>query len=160
MTDLNDKKGQSDMESKEVIIQILMAVVMVICAAIDIKKKTIPVWIFAVLGIVALTGGICCESCSFYRAAAGVIPGVLLLGLAKVTEQSIGYGDGIVLAEMGSMLGAGVCMVILAGALALAGFFSIGMMTVKKVDKRYKIPFIPFLTIAYIITLCLQGGWV
>jgi len=145
------------MELKEGIVNLLLAVVMIIGAVIDIKKREIPIWVFVMLGITALTGSIWCEGYEFYKMAAGIMPGILLLGLARVTEQSIGYGDGIVLAEIGCMMGAGVCMIILAGALALAGVFSIGMLIIKKVDKRYRIPFIPFLTTAYIVVLCLQG---
>lgn len=145
------------MELKEGIASLLLAVIMIICAIVDIKKKEIPVWIFVILGITALTGSIWNGGYEFYKMAAGVVPGILLLGLARITEQSIGYGDGIILAEIGCMTGAGSCMVILAGALALAGIFSMGMLIVKKVDKKYRIPFIPFLTMVYIIVLCLQG---
>ena len=145
------------MELKEGIANLLLAVIMIICAVVDIKKKEIPVWIFVMLGITALTGSIWGGGYGLYQMAAGVIPGILLLGLARITEQSIGYGDGIVLAEIGCMTGAGICIIILAGALALAGFFSMGMLVIKKVDKKYKIPFIPFLTTVYIIVICLQG---
>ena len=145
------------MELKEGVIHLLLAVVMIIGAVEDIKKKEISIGIFVMLGITALTGSIWCEGYELYKMAAGVMPGILLLGLARITEQSIGYGDGIVLAEIGCMMGAGVSIIILAGALALAGIFSLGMLVIKKVDKRYKIPFIPFLTTTYISVLCLQG---
>lgn len=145
------------MELKEGIVNLLLAAIMIICAVVDIKKKEIPVWIFVVLGVTALTGSICGGGYGLYKMAAGVIPGILLLGLARITEQSIGYGDGIILAEIGCMTGAGICTIILAGALALAGIFSMGMLIVKRVDKRYRIPFIPFLTTVYIIVVCLQG---
>lgn len=144
------------MELKEIIIDLLLAVIMIICAVIDIKKKEIPVWVFVILGITALAGSIWHEDYDLYRAAAGVVPGVLLLGMARITEQSIGYGDGIVLAEIGCMTGAGVCMLVLAGALALAGVFSMGMLVIKKVDRKYKIPFIPFLTTAYLVMICVR----
>jgi len=148
------------MELEKKVVNILLAVIMVICAAVDIKKKEIPIWAFITLGIIALIDGIFCKEYELYQMAAGVMPGLLLLGLAKITEQSIGYGDGIVLAEIGCMEGAGGSTIILSGALALAGIFSLGMLVVKKVDKRYKIPFIPFLTAAYLAVLCVQDGWI
>ena len=94
-------------------VNVLLAVMMIICAAVDIKKKEIPIWIFIILGIIALIGGIFCRDYEFYQLAAGVTPGLLLLGLARITEQSIGYGDGIILAEIGCMSGAGNSMIIL-----------------------------------------------
>lgn len=145
---------------RKMTVNILLAIIMVICAAADIKKREIPIWIFIMLGGIALIDGIFCKEYGFYQIAAGVIPGLLLLGLAKITEQSIGYGDGIVLAEIGCMAGAGGSMVILSGALALAGIFSLGMLVIKKVDKRYRIPFVPFLTAAYLAVQCVQDRWI
>lgn len=144
----------------KMIVNIFLAVTMIICAAVDIKKKEIPIGIFIILGIIALIDGIFLKDYKFYQMAAGVTPGLLLLGLAKITEQSIGYGDGIVLAEIGCMAGAGGSMIILSGALALAGIFSLGMLVIKKVDKRYRIPFVPFLTVALLAVLCVQDRWI
>lgn len=135
---------------------IIMAAVMTVCAAVDIKRKEIPVGLFAVLGIVALLGCILgkTEETEILMLAAGLMPGILLLVLARITEQSIGYGDGIILAEIGLLTGVGRCMLILAAALAMAGIFSIGMLIVRKVTRKHKIPFVPFLTVAYMAVLC------
>ncbi len=138
-------------------VHILLAAVMIICAAVDIKKKEIPIGVFLLLGAIALIGSMVCEGHKWYHVAAGSAPGIILLLLAKITEQSIGYGDGIVLAEIGCLIGAGNSVILLAGALALAGVFSLGMLVIKKVDKRYKIPFIPFLTAVYVVMLCVQN---
>lgn len=139
-------------------VHLLLTAVMIFSAAVDIKKREIPIWVFLLLGSIALTGSMICEGHGLYQVAAGSVPGIVLLAMAKITDQSIGYGDGIVLAEIGCLTGAGRSMIILAGALALAGIFSLGMLTVKKVDKRYKIPFIPFLTVAYVAVFCIQAG--
>jgi len=127
----------------------LAAAVLVVCAVVDIKRKELSVKLFAVLGVIALLGCICEWKDTGVMAAAGVLPGILLLALARITEQSIGYGDGILLAELGLMTGVGKCMLILAAALAMAGIFSLGIVVIKKVDKRYKIPFVPFLATAF-----------
>ena len=127
--------------------------IMLICTLMDIKKKEISIWLFMIFGITTIFGCIVCAEQKGYLLAAGIIPGILLAVLAKITEQSIGYGDGIILAEIGLLTGIGKCMLILAVALALAGIFSLGIVVIKKVDKRYKIPFVPFLTIAYLAVI-------
>ena len=129
-----------------------VSAVMVVCAVTDIKIKELSLKLFALLGIVSLAGCILGQNEEIPMTVTGVIPGILLIVLAKITEQSIGYGDGIILAELGLFTGVGKCMLILAVALAIAGIFSLGIVVFKKVDKNYKIPFIPFLAIAFLIS--------
>ncbi len=134
----------------------LASAVMVVCAVTDIKRKELSMRLFALLGIIAATGCIWGQNREMLTVVAGVIPGILLIVLAKITEQSIGYGDGIILAELGLLTGAGKCMLILAAALAMAGIFSLIIVVVKKVDRRHRIPFVPFLAIAF-LTSCFFG---
>lgn len=129
-----------------------VSAVMVVCAVTDIKRKELSMKLFALLGIASLAGCILGQNKEIIMTVTGVIPGILLIVLAKITEQSIGYGDGIILAELGLFTGVGKCMLILAAALAMAGIFSLGIVVFKKVDKHYKIPFVPFLAIAFMIS--------
>lgn len=144
----------------EMLVYAAVAVVMLFCTVADIRKKEISVWLFLILGITAIVGYIVCTKQKGWMFIVGILPGMLMLVLAKITEQSIGYGDGIILAEIGVVTGAGKCMLILAAALAMAGLFSLGIVVIKRVDKKYKIPFVPFLTAAYLIVFCFQlnGG--
>lgn len=142
----------------EKIVYAAVAAVMLLCTIADIKKKEISIWLFGVLGLVVIVGGFTVDSIRGYRMAAGIIPGILLVILAKITEQSIGYGDGIILAEIGFITGVGRCTLILAAAMALAAFFSLGVLVIKKVDKRYRIPFVPFMTISYVAVMCMQNN--
>lgn len=135
----------------EEVIRILILAVMAVCAVVDIRKKEISVKLIVLLGLVAISNCIFGRQQELVMAMAGVVPGILMLIFAKITEQSIGYGDGIILAEIGLVTGAGKCMLILAVALAMAGLFSLGIIVIKKVDKKYKIPFIPFLTLSYLL---------
>ena len=141
----------------KMIVYVAVAAVMVVCTIADIKKKEISVWLFGFLGLIVIMGCFVPEIPKWYIPAAGVIPGILLIILAKITEQSIGYGDGIILAEIGLITGVGRCMLILATALALAGIFSLVILVIKRVDKKYRIPFVPFLTMAYVAVMCMQN---
>ncbi len=134
----------------------LMAAVMTVCSVVDIKKKEISICFFVLLGIISSIGCFLNSGKISVMTILGVVPGMLLMVIAKITDQCIGYGDGIILAEIGLLTGVGKCMLILALALAVAGVFSLGIVVVKRVNRKYKIPFVPFLTIAYLLVLCLQ----
>lgn len=139
------------------IINMMLIVLLLLCSAIDIKRKEIPASMLVVLGITTILfffgsakgawGG---NICVF---AKGMIPGILLLAAAKVSKEHIGCGDGIVLMGIGSVVGAGKCMLIFAMALVMAGIFAFGIIVVRRVSKNYKIPFVPFLTMAYLLGL-------
>lgn len=148
-----------------IIINGLLIILLLLCAAIDIRKKEIPVSMLVVLGVTAILyffGNAEGKwEGSIRTFAEGMIPGILLLGAAKASKENIGCGDGIVLMEIGGTAGIGKCMFILAIALAFAGVFSLGMIVIKKVGRNYKIPFIPFLAMAYLLSFIpavINGG--
>ena len=73
----------------------------------DIKRKRIPVYL---LGIeVVLTGACALYMCivkreTWYMPFLGTLPGVFLLAGARLTNQ-VGMADGIVIAQLGAMVG-------------------------------------------------------
>lgn len=139
----------------EIVTNTLMAAVMTVCSIADIKRKEISIRFFVILGSIAVIGCFLNSGQINFMVVAGVVPGICMIIISKITDQSIGYGDGIILTEIGLLTGIGKGMLILAVALAVAGVFSLGMVVIKKVNKRYKIPFVPFLTIAYILVIYL-----
>lgn len=78
----------------------------------------------------------------------GCLPGIFLLIMALLT-QKIGPGDGCVMLLIGVMAGIKSGIVILAGSLLLALFYSILVLVVRKKGRTYCFPYIPFLTLAY-----------
>lgn len=62
----------------------------------------------------------------------------------------VGFGDGLLILTMGSVLGAGELAGILCGALLLCGIYSgIEYLMLKK-SRSEEIPFVPFLLIGYL----------
>lgn len=89
-------------------------------------------------GIGAFEGWIC-----------ALLPGMFLLFVSKITEEKIGYGDGIVILILGNFLRVEEICLVLQGALVLTMIFSIVLLIIKKISKGYEIPFLPFLWISY-----------
>jgi len=88
---------------------------------------------------------------SLYLAAAGSLPGVLLLAWSVVTEEKIGKADGLMVLAAGLFVGWRFCTAILAFACLLAaGYAGVGILR-KKIGRTAKISFAPFLLAATLV---------
>ena len=82
---------------------------------------------------------------------AGVMPGVLVIVAAVLTKEKIGYGDGIVISIAGAVMGiAGICKVLMLSFLILPAY-SVAMLARGRLNKRSRIPFLPFLFAGYLL---------
>ncbi|MDO5541488.1 MAG: hypothetical protein Q4F83_15715 [Eubacteriales bacterium] len=89
--------------------------------------------------------------------AAGMLPGLILIGTAWITRQEVGYGDGIVQAVCGLFTGIEGGISILGNGLVASAIAAIFFLTVKRAGRKKEIPFVPCLLCGYIIWLCLCG---
>ncbi len=78
----------------------------------------------------------------------GVLPGGFLFTAAYLTKKA-GYGDGVVLTALGILHGYLTSAVILCISLFLLSVFSIILLLFKRVQRDTHIPYLPFLTAAY-----------
>lgn len=134
----------------------------VYCSVQDIRKREVSnlcLWIGA--GLVLLlfvVDGILRSRLSAgeplpWKQLWGIIPGVCICGVSHVTGGSIGKGDGYLLCISGAALGLNVNLAILCYGLLAAGIWSAVLLMVRKVKKETKLPFVPFLTGGYLLTL-------
>ena len=82
--------------------------------------------------------------------AAGAGVGIVFLVVSRVTDESLGYGDSILILIMGGFLGFWNILSLLVAAFSMAALFSIFMLLRKKFHRKSAFPFVPFLTAAYI----------
>lgn len=114
----------------------------------DIRKKAIPLWMLAVGGLPVLLGLLRNEWKSGIITA--LLPGALLLLLSLLTN-TIGKADGIVLMLLGSAYTDGRIWLLLCLSLIYIFLYSM-ILYISKKDLKRRIPYIPFLLIAYITT--------
>lgn len=122
-------------------------------AWVDLRKKAISnlyLWLGGMAGIVynfikMLTGEFVLE-----ERFMAILPGIFMLAIAKITNEKIGYGDGWVILILGSFLKFSEIYRLLQFAVILAAVVSVSFIIVKKAGREYKMPFLPFLWIAYI----------
>lgn len=129
-------------------------------SAMDIKKKSVPVWLLGIGAVHAvvilltegLSGGI-----DGWQLCRSMFPGAVFLVTAAATGKA-GYGDGIVLSMLGLMSGAKVCLLALTAGLFLIAIFSGALLALRKVKRNSRIPFLPFLAVGWGIAACGKVG--
>ena len=122
----------------------------------DLRQRNISmmaVWIVGVLGAILQFEGI---KENGIEIAGGMIIGALILLLAKLTDEKIGYGDGWVLMISGLYLGFRYNMYLLLISLMLASFISIILLLTKKADKKTELPFVSFMLPGYLLLLAIM----
>lgn len=90
----------------------------------------------------------------------GVGIGALVCGIAKLTDGSIGMGDGLLALLTGLYMGGQFTFLCLCFAFLFSAVAALYLISFKKKRKEDSLPFVPFMLAGYIMTNWLQGGWV
>ena len=133
---------------KEVVLGIWLG----IQGGLDWKYKAIPLWL-SILGGMA---GICfcvIEPREVKDIVIACIPGMIALVLSKLTNEVIGYGDGITFLVMGVYLPLEKIIAVLMSAFVIAGMVALVLLVVFGKKGRERIAFLPFLMVAYYMNL-------
>lgn len=88
----------------------------------------------------------------------GMIPGFVILIFSVVSHGSIGKGDGMLLMAIGIYLGVAPTVWIIVYAVFISAFCALFLQFVKKKNKDYEMPFVPFLLAAFLINFVF-GKW-
>ncbi len=130
----------------------VLVVMLVGYSILDIRKKSLPVlWVAAGLAIALAVGTghrMLTEdirlSVGVLRGMWGMLPGMAFVLLALVLKESIGVGDGWILAVIGGMVGFRYATAILMAALFMSFFYSCALLVFYKKAKNHRFPFVPF----------------
>lgn len=130
--------------------EIILGIWLGIEGGIDFAYKEIPLWLSAVGGSLGIIFCIA-EERNVLTVAIACLPGIIFLGLAKVTKEVIGYGDGVILLVMGFYLPLQRILSVGMLAFLLAGIVALVLLVVFHKKGSYQIPFLPFLAAAYVV---------
>lgn len=141
------------MQIKEDIVSAVLLIFMAVAAYQDWKEKEINVFLLlaAAFAGIALQAGVQKES--ILNVLPGVCVGIVVLLLAWLTGGSVGLGDGLMLIVTGIYLKFWGNINLLMMALAMAGGVALFMIAVKKKGRNYRLPFVPFMLVAYLFQL-------
>ena len=118
----------------------------------DIQRRKITntyLWAGGMGGIVNIVVSWVSEKTSFGEWLGALIPGIILLAIAKITGEKIGMGDGWIIIILGNFLNMKEIWYLIHISVMIIFLFSIILLFTKKVGKEYQIPFLPFIWIAH-----------
>lgn len=116
-----------------------------VCSVMDIRKRTvslIPAWLFLAVGVV---WQIAFQQTEVWELFLSLVPGAALIGIAWLTGEKIGYGDGWIVMAAGIWTGALDIFLILTGGMMLCGLYSGILLSLRKIRRNDTLPFLPFL---------------
>lgn len=74
-----------------------------------------------------------------------LMPGIILIFLSFITRENIGYGDGVSVMIIGSILGIRSCVLVICVSLVMISVVGVGLMLLKHASRKTRLPYIPFL---------------
>lgn len=135
----------------EHIIKGLIGLLLIIVTIQDIKWKKIRIGVVLIATTLMCICIPFCHTLSVTDRIFGLTVGLGVVLLSKATRGKIGIGDGLVLGVTGMGLGFWGNMELFALALSLAAVFSIGLIVLRKANRKKAIPFMPFLLMGFLL---------
>lgn len=132
------------------VVEYVMASLLIVLAYKDWRTKRVSAWLLGVIMILAISARVFLVSMSIKETVAGVVIGVLLLGISKWSKEAIGYGDSWLIFSLGIYLGGMKLLQVISFASFLACFFSIVYCMRHGWNRKHTLPYIPFITMAYL----------
>ena len=137
----------------------VLAVALSVQSYWDIRFRQIPIIVTVVAGGI----GLLCRMIAGVELQTllwGLLPGLICLGIGKITRQAIGYGDGFLLCAMGMILPMEQLLAIGMIAIFFAGLWGLFLLVIRKKGRKDTLPFVPFLLAAYILhvvsSMCME----
>lgn len=130
--------------------RIAFALYLIILAVMDLKRRRLKLSVLLAGGIFIPAGVICDSGVPPVLLAAGAAVGAVFLLISKITEESFGYGDSILIIIMGGFIGFWDILALLMAAFMMAAVFSLILLIRGRFRRKDSFPFVPFLTAAYI----------
>lgn len=123
---------------------------------LDMRKGEISLCATAVYMALSVPYLILCRERTVFLLA-GILPGLLLLCIGKVSGGALGFGDGLVVLVSGLYMGIWKIIEFVTIALLLAAVWAGALMIFRKKEKKSQFPFVPFLLAAYLILWLTQA---
>ena len=116
----------------------------------DIRTKKILVWSAWAFGLFGLIYGFVGNEMSLFQGLLAILPGILFLIISKMTKESMGYGDGVIVLVMGVYISIQKLVGSLMLALILAAAWSVILLVFFRKRKQEEFPFVPFVLLGYL----------
>lgn len=129
--------------------ELILGVFLGINAVCDLKKREIALWNIVLFGAIGICLMMADTQIAWRDHVSGLLIGVLFLGIAAVTREGIGYGDGMVIGVCGLYLGFFKTLYLVFYALLFCSAASAVLLMRKKKTRKNSVPFVPYLLLGY-----------
>lgn len=130
-------------------------VFLMICTAIDMKTRKLPIWFLSVGTILAVIFRLLNWGQDTAVWIGGILIGAAFLLLSRCTKEEFGYGDSWMILILGISLGLWDVLLLLGIALTCAGLVALVLLKKKSWSRKVSFPFVPFLMLGYVGVLYL-----
>lgn len=133
--------------------KMLLLGVLAITAYRDWKEKVIYLYVPMLAGVAGLILHLFYQEHTIMDVFCGTGIGAVVILIAMISGESIGIGDGVMLMVSGIFLGFWGNLALFFTALLLVGLAALFLVVIKRKEKNYRVPFLPFLLVAYLFQL-------
>ncbi len=133
---------------------IVITIFLILSTLIDLRKKEVNISVCISVALVGLIYEIFISKTDILSIILGILPGIFLMLTSIVTNEEIGKGDAAILSTIGIFLGLKKTILVLIYALFSTIIIGGILLLIRKKNKKYKIPFVPFILFSY-IALCI-----
>jgi len=146
----------------ELVTKIIFFIVLIYLSVADLKKRAVPIAGLFIAGIIAAVGMVISTiieihgtqlfnySGKWLSVVLGMIPGIMVIFLALATKK-IGIADGVLLCIIGMIENYISIVIILSIGSFIMALLSIVLLIIKRANRNTKLPFIPFLSLGFLI---------
>lgn len=141
------------MDNTAIIRSVLLLVILTLAAYKDYKDKQVYLLQMFAAGVLGILLHLFFLTPGLQDMLAGAAIGGAVIVVAKLSRESIGTGDGVILAVTGLFLGFWKNMELFLAALLLASLRALFLIVIKKKGRKYRLSFVPYLAVAYLLQL-------
>ena len=129
---------------------ILVGLFLALNTICDVRTKKIPIVLLVCFGMAGIIINIFLPEYTVKEIAFGAVIGVALWGISYVTAGQIGNGDGLLFVVTGLFIGGINNFALLFWSTAFCAITAGVLLFAKKVGRKDRIPFVPFVLLAYV----------
>lgn len=141
---------------KEVIYGVIGCCYLFILSIQDIRRNMVSGLFLAAGGLAATIVQIIFRSQAVEHTVGGFIIGFIFMGISWITKEALGYGDSFLIMIIGIYIGIWNLISVLLISFLFAAAYSMGSLVRHRFCRKKVLPFIPFLTVGYVVFILLE----
>ena len=128
-------------------VTILLGLCLAICMITDIIKRTVDIRVLILFFCMLMICGFIEKNISIHNITAGLFAAALFAALSFVSKGAIGMGDALLYSCIVCFVGMEKAFYIIFMSVMFAFFAALYLVIVKRKEKKYEIPLVPFIFI-------------